>query len=126
VHSHGWDEITLDGPTHVSELVHGRIRHYRLTHKNFGLPRVPVKHLAGGDANANALAIRDILSGKKTPARDVVVANAAAVIWIAEGTLARRTRPRREAVGAAEVAIDSGAALKKLNELVNVSLTIEN
>lgn len=125
VHSHGWDEITLEGPTHVSELLKKKMRNFTLTHKDFGLPKVSTRQLAGGDAAQNAQTIMDILKGGKHPARLVIVANAAALIWIATRAAGNSKFSLKEAVAKAQEAIDSGAALKKINGLAETSHFIE-
>ena len=112
VHSEeGMDEISLAGKTFVAELKNGDIREYAITADDFGLP-ASADGLTGGDAGTNAAIAERILSGEKGPARDIVIANAAAGIYVAglAGDL------REAAVMAAE-SIDSGAALQKLNAL---------
>lgn len=125
VHSNGWDEITLDGRTDVAEVYGGRIKTYALTNKDFGLPKVSSKHLAGGDAAANAKTILSILEGSKLPARDVIVANAAALIWIAERAFTGKPYALKEAVKRAAASIDSRAALEKCKQLADISRMIE-
>lgn len=125
VHSEGWDEITLHGKTRVSELLRGKVRHYTLSHKDFGLPSVPAKKLAGGDAGRNAALITQILEGKKHPARHVIVANAAAVIWIADRAYNKSRLTLKDAVKVAEASIDLGAALAKCREMARLSQSIE-
>lgn len=121
VHSAGWDEVTLGGPTDVAELLHRKVRTYKLSPKDFGLPKTAPGHLKGGDARRNADLIREILSGKKHPARNTIIANAAALIWIAERTNKAKAFPLKEAVRAALASLDSGAALNKLNLLAEIS-----
>ncbi len=125
VNSNGWDEVTLDNATDVAEVFKGKIKTYRWTHKDFGLPRVSSKHLAGGDAETNANLIRSILNGTKHPARDVIVANAAALIWIAERAFTGKPFSLKEAAARAATAIDSGAALEKCAQLADTSRMIE-
>lgn len=125
VHTNGWDEITLDAPTKACEMTNGKVKAITLTHKNFGLPRVSTKAIAGGDAVYNAGIITSILEGKKIPARNVVVANAAALIWIADRAFGNKKATLVQSVKKAEEAIDSGAALKKLKDMAEVSHSIE-
>jgi anthranilate phosphoribosyltransferase len=125
LHSHGWDEVTLEGPTHVAELFNKRVKTYTLTHRDFGLPKVSTKQLKGGDAAYNADFLRKILSGLDHPARHVIVANAAALIWIAERTYGQKNFSLKAAVDRAQVSIDSGAALNKCTALADVTHTIE-
>src|SRR6201986_4122317 len=62
--SDGLDEITLTGPTFVASLENGNIRNFEITPEDGGLPRVTAAELKGGDAEANAKALRDVLEGK--------------------------------------------------------------
>jgi anthranilate phosphoribosyltransferase len=125
VHSNGWDEVTLDNVTNVAELFKGRVKTYNWTHRNFGLPKVSSRHLAGSDGETNAGVIRTILEGKKIPARDVIVANAAALIWIAERAFSKKDYSLKDAVNRATNSIDSGAALTKCGQLAEISRMIE-
>jgi anthranilate phosphoribosyltransferase len=125
VHSDGWDEVMLDRRTHVTEVLRGKIRSYSLTHLDFGLPKVPAKHLAGGDAESNAAAICSILEGKPHPARPVILANAAALIWIARRAYDKSKISLKDAVKEAERAIESGAALEKSQRLAETSRMVE-
>ncbi len=108
--SDGLDEITLGGMTYAALLEHGEISELAFTPESFGLPVVTKNQIAGGDAKQNAAALLNLLNGEKTPYRDVVLANAAAVLLLHE------TRPLKDGVAKAAAAIDSGAALAVLNK----------
>src|SRR5579864_4329908 len=79
----GLDEITLSGPTKVAEVKDGEVKSYEISPEQFGLQRAPVSALFGGDVKANAAIIREILDGKKSPRRDVVLLNSAAALVVA-------------------------------------------
>jgi anthranilate phosphoribosyltransferase len=115
--SDGLDEITITGPTRIAEVREGQVRSYEVTPEEFGLPRATLDEISGGDATRNATLIREVLSGetfgKKSARRDVVLLNAAAAL-VAAG----RADHLRDAVPLAAKAIDSGAALAKLQALV--------
>jgi anthranilate phosphoribosyltransferase len=111
--SDGLDEITITGPTRIAEVREGQVRTYEVTPEEFGLPRATLEDIAGGDAACNAKLIREVLSGKKSARRDIVLLNAAAG-FVAAG----RADRLRDAVPLAAEAIDSGAALAKLQALV--------
>ncbi len=111
--SDGLDEITITGPTRVGEVREGQVHSYEVTPEEFGLPRATFEDISGGDATRNAMLIREILSGKKSARRDVVLLNAAAAL-VAAGSADRL----RDAVPLAEKAIDSGGAQTKLQELI--------
>ncbi len=125
VHSQGWDEITLSGSTKVSEMIKGRVKNYKLTAVDFGLPKVDVKHLKGGTAQENAGIIFNILKGTKVPARHAVVANAAALIWIYERSEGKKDFKLKEAVKMAEHSIDSGHALRKSQQMAEISHSLD-
>lgn len=116
VHGDGLDEITVSGPTVVAEIDRDTVRNYTLTPEDYGFIRSPLSTLAGSTPAENARTIRQILAGKEGPARDVVVMNAGAAIYL--GGLA----PDYAAgISRAGEAIDSGAAAGKLDALVVAS-----
>jgi len=109
----GLDEITITGPTRVAEVREGSVRTYEVTPEEFGIERAPIEDICGGDAAVNATIIREILGGKKSPKRDVVLLNAAAAL-VAAG----RADHVAEALPLAARSIDSGAAAEKLEAMV--------
>jgi anthranilate phosphoribosyltransferase len=111
--SDGLDEITITGPTRIAEVREGQVRSYEVTPEEFGIPRATLEEISGGDAARNSTLIREILDGKKSARRDVVLLNAAAAL-VAAG----RTDHLRDAVPLAANSIDSGAALSKLQALI--------
>jgi anthranilate phosphoribosyltransferase len=108
----GLDEITITGPTRIAEVREGTIRTYEVTPEEFGMRRSKLDDISGGDAAANAKFIREILAGKKSTRRDVVLLNAAAAL-VAAGKVDRLP----DALPLASKAIDSGAAAEKLEAL---------
>jgi anthranilate phosphoribosyltransferase len=113
VHGHdGLDEITTTGPTDVYEVSGGRVTKHLWTPADFGLRRATASSLLGGDASRNAQIALEILSGVEGPARDIVVANAAAGL-LAAGL----AQTLHLGVALAEQAIDSRAARTKLDLL---------
>jgi len=109
----GLDEITITGPTRVAEVREGTVRSYEVTPEEFGMDRASLDEISGGDAEANAAIIREILGGKKSPRRDVVLLNAAAAL-VAAG----KADHLAGALPLAARSIDSGAAAGKLEALV--------
>ncbi|MCY3681774.1 MAG: anthranilate phosphoribosyltransferase [Gemmatimonadetes bacterium] len=114
--SDGLDEMTLTGPTRVSELKNGSVSTYDVSPGDFGLAQAPVDALKGGDADYNAEITRSILNGEEGPRRDIVLLNAAAAIVAGD-----KARDLMEGVQAAAEVIDSGKALEKLEGLVAAS-----
>jgi len=118
VHGHGGlDEISPAGPTHVAEVRGGRVREYEVTPEELGVPRGAVEDLRGGDAERNAALLRQVLGGEKGARRSAVLLNAGAAIAAAEVC-----ESIRDGVRLAEEAIDSGAALDRLERFVRTSL----
>ncbi|HVI10648.1 MAG TPA: anthranilate phosphoribosyltransferase [Candidatus Binatia bacterium] len=109
----GLDEITITGPTRIAEARDGTVRTYEVDPEEFGMKRASLGDISGGDAAQNAGIIRDILSGKKSAKRDVVVLNSAAAL-VAAG----RADHISDGIAFAGESIESGAALEKLQKLI--------
>lgn len=114
--SDGLDEITLTGPTFVAALENGTVRTFEVTPEMAGLVPSGPDSLKGGDAAANAVALKGVLDGKPGPFRDVALLNAAAALIVAG-----KAADLREGVTLGAKALDSGAAAAKLTQLVAVS-----
>lgn len=114
--SDGLDEITLTGPTQVSELRDGQVSTRQIDPRDFGLQRVPAEALQGGDAAYNAHILREVLDGREGPRRDVVLINAAAAIAVGG-----RAEDMTAGLELARASIDSGRARQALERLVEVS-----
>ena len=114
--SDGMDELTLTGPSRVSEWDGSEIRTYDVTPEEAGLERADADALKGGEPPENADITRAILAGEKGPKRDIVLLNAAAAL-----IAANKAENLREGVGQAASAIDSGEAAGVLAHLVEVS-----
>lgn len=108
----GLDEVSLSGPTIISDATPAGVVTITVYPEDMGLERSPNEAIAGGDAAHNAGIIREVLSGGRGPQRDVVLANAAAAL-VAAG----RAVDLRAGVRLAGEAIDSGQALAKLEAL---------
>jgi anthranilate phosphoribosyltransferase len=108
----GLDEVTLAGGTVVSEVGPAAAREFRWTPADFGLPVSTLESLRVSGPQESAVMIRDILTGKPGPARDIVVLNAAAALWTAG-----KTDEPSVAAGLAAAAIDSGGAGELLAQL---------
>ncbi|OIO59102.1 MAG: anthranilate phosphoribosyltransferase [Alphaproteobacteria bacterium CG_4_10_14_0_2_um_filter_63_37] len=117
----GLDEITLCSETVVAELNNGIVEQRILTPEELGLPRCDPEALKGGDATHNAAIVRAVLGGEQGARRDIVVANAAAMLVVAG-----KASDLRDGVRLAGEAIDSGNALKTLDSLVHASQEIGN
>jgi anthranilate phosphoribosyltransferase len=112
----GLDEISLCGPTRISELRDGQIRNYTLTPEEVGLKSCRLEEIQGGNPEQCADALRRVLAGEKGPKRDVVLLNSGAALYVsgAAGSVA-------EGIRLAAESIDSGKARAKLEQLVQMT-----
>jgi anthranilate phosphoribosyltransferase len=110
--AHGVDELSPAGPNLVCEVVDGSVHERTIDPVELGLPRCAPEELRGGSAEENAAAIREIFTGRNGGRRSSILLNAAGAI--AAGGLAADLR---EGLELARVALDSGAAGARLDEL---------
>ena len=112
----GLDEISLCGPTKVAELRDGAVREYTVEPEQFGLQRCRLEDLHGGNAEQSASIVRGVLDGKKGPARDVVLLNSGAALYVSgkASTIADGIRLAAES-------IDGAKARRKLEQLVQLT-----
>jgi anthranilate phosphoribosyltransferase len=116
----GIDELSISGASSVWEVnSNSAVSHYFIAPEDVGLESAPPETVKGGAPAQNADILRSILSGAKSPARDVVLLNAAAGIYV--GGLATNLK---QAVGLARQSIDNGRAAEKLDRLVNFSRAV--
>jgi anthranilate phosphoribosyltransferase len=99
----------------VAELKDGQIRTFTVTPEDAGLPRARIEDIQGGDAIANARALRALLHGQPGPYRDIVLLNSAAALIVAGAV-----GDLPAGVVRAQEAIDSGSALATLDRLIAV------
>ncbi len=103
--SDGLDEVTLAGTTRVRLIEGSEVSELSWSPEDFGLPHVKNEEIRIQGPKEGAERIRRLLEGEKGPARDVVLANAAAALWVAGAV-----KGLSEGVQRAAEAIDSGAA----------------
>jgi anthranilate phosphoribosyltransferase len=117
VHSiDGLDEVSASAPTEVFEVRDGGVTAHTIRPADAGLPEHEAGATRGGSPADNAAALRRVLSGEAGPLRDFTLLNAAAAL-IAAGSAA----DLRAGVACAAQAIDSGAALERLEAFVRAS-----
>lgn len=114
--SDGLDEATVTGETRVAELKDGLITTYNINPVDLFDTVYDPGELRGSDVSANAQITRDILSGKDGAGRKIVLLNAGLAIVAGE-----RAETIRDGIAMAEECIDSGAAIKKLQALIEMS-----
>ena len=113
----GLDEVTLARETFVAEAHHGNVETFNIEPHDFGLERATLDHLRGGDAEANANTIREVLKGtRRDEARSLIIVNAAAALLVGGAA-----NDLRNAASLAQRSIDSGAALTRLDQLIEAT-----
>lgn len=112
----GLDELTVTGVSHIAELRDGEIRTYEITPEQFGLRRHEKEALRGGDAAENAAIIHEVFSGRRGAARDIVLLNAGAILY-----LAGRTSSIEAGVIRAAELIDDGLVMRKLEHIRQIA-----
>ena len=112
----GLDEITLTSETKVSELAEGKIKNYQIKPEDFGFKSCRMEDLKGGDAQENVEITRSVLKAEPGPRREIVLLNAAAAI-VAGG----KAKDLSQGIEKAARSIDSGKAMKKLEELISLT-----
>jgi anthranilate phosphoribosyltransferase len=101
----GSDELSLAGPNQALLVEDGSTREIVVDAIDLGLMRAPLAALVGGDAQMNSAIALSVLGGEPGPARDVVVLNAGAALFVAG-----RAADIGDGVGLAAEAIDTGRA----------------
>lgn len=113
----GLDEITLAGKTIIHAASPEGVDRFEIAPEDFGLRRASLEKLRGGSAEENAAIIRDVLEGKRADeARDLVLINAAATLYVAGAA-----QKFDAAVELAARVVETGEALAKLQALQTLS-----
>lgn len=109
----GLGEITIAGPTRVTEVRDGRLIEHTWSPADFGFAESPLDELHVNGPAESARLIRRVLAGERGPACDILLMNAAAVLW-----LVGRANSLPAAAALAEAAVRSGAAAQLLERLI--------
>lgn len=112
----GLDELSTTGVSHVAEVKDGHIREMEIRPEDAGLSAARLENLIGGTPAENAVAIRDVLSGKPGSFRDIVLLNSAAALVIAD-----KVPDLSAGAELAAVSIDTGKAAAALEKLIEIS-----
>jgi len=112
----GLDEVSVTDKTKVSRWKDSEIDNFSIAPEDFGIWRSTIDHIRGGDKEDNAAITLSILIGEKGPKRDIVLMNSAVALVVGG-----KTEDLNAAFSIAADSIDSGKALKKLEEVKRVS-----
>ena len=113
VHGHqGLDELSLSGPSEVAIVNERTVKLDVVSPETLNLKKAPLDTLAGGDAQTNAAILRAIFTGERSPRRDIVLLNAAAVLVVAG-----KANNLPNGIALAAETIDSGAVTRLIERL---------
>ncbi len=113
----GMDEISISDVTYASQLRDGKVREFVIDPEEYGIKKVPLKAILGGDAKENAKILRDIFNSSATDAqRDIVLINAAASLMV-DGLV----RDMQDGMEMAREAIRNARPQKKLKQIIEIS-----
>jgi anthranilate phosphoribosyltransferase len=112
----GLDEVSLSGKTRESRFRDGKVEKFHIQPEDFGIWRSDIGSIRGGNREENAAITLSVLRGEKGPKRDIILMNSA-VALIAAG----KSADFKTAFSMAAASIDSGMALKKLEEVKKVT-----
>ena len=108
------DEISISDATTVCEINGGKLIKYEIKPEDFGFRRARLADIVGGSALDNAQITLNILKGiEKGPKRDIVLLNSGCALYVCG-----KAESIEDGIAIAREAIDSGNALRKLNELI--------
>ena len=110
--ANGMDEVSIVSRTYIVELRDNELRQFMMSPEDFGIAPAKIEAILGGDAAENAKIIESIFRGERGARRDVVLLNSAPAL-VSGGA----AKTWKEGIRLAAESIDSGAALKKLEEL---------
>ncbi len=118
----GLDEISLLGKTRINEINNGSVKTYEISPEDYGLTRCTLQEIYTGTPEQNAGVILDVFSGQnRGPRREAVIINAAGALYVGD-----KAASFAEGVKLAAEIIDSGAAMDKLGQLIEVSRKYQN
>lgn len=115
----GMDEISISAKTFVAELKNGEVKTYTIEPEQFGLKKMDITALAVDSAEQSLSVIRSVLNNENGAAKDIVLLNAGAAIYVSG-----LTDSLKAGVEKAQQVIASGAAAEKFNQLITYTTNL--
>ncbi len=113
----GMDEISISDITYASRLNEGQVHEFEIDPQEYGIKKVPLKAIVGGDASFNTDILHNIFTSKATDAqRDIVLINAASALMV-DGM----ARDIQDGLEIAREVIKTGKAKEKLRQIIEIS-----
>ena len=116
----GMDEISIGAPTNIAELKDGQVSSYTVTPEQFGVQRGDIAALKSNDAQHSLTILRAVLNNVPGPARDIVMLNAGAAIYVAG-----LAETLQQGIRKADEVIASGAARARFDALISFTDSLE-
>ncbi len=107
------DEMSITGKMKITEILREGVKSYFIDPEDVGIKRRSLEEIRGGTREENAETIINILKGCKGAKREITLLNAASAFFVSG-----RVRSLQEGMKRAEESIESGAALEKLETLI--------
>jgi anthranilate phosphoribosyltransferase len=117
----GLDELTTTTTSQVWAVADGQVTHLEVDPRRFGLPTATAADLRGGDVQANAQVVREVVAGARGPVRDAVVLNAGAALAVYADEGGHPLDALAAGITRAQQSLDSGAAAAALDRWVGAS-----
>ena len=115
--SEGMDEISISGVTYAAQLREGVVHEFEIDPEEYGIKKMPLKAILGGDARENAQILLNIFEGSASDAqRDIVLLNTAASLMV-DGM----ARDMQDGLEIAREALANARAKKKLRQIIEIS-----
>jgi len=113
----GMDEISISGVTYASQLRDGVVHEFEIDPQEYGIKKMPLQAIVGGDANQNAQILHNIFDSNATDAqRDIVLINSAVALMV-DGA----ARDIQDGIEMAKECIQKGKAKEKVKQIVKIS-----
>lgn len=104
----GMDEVSMTGPTYVTEIQNDQIISYTITPEDFGMKRCQLEELIGGEREENAQIMMNVLNGEISAKRDAVLINSGLALYAH-----KKAKSIQEGIEMAKESIDTHAAMDK-------------
>lgn len=113
----GMDEISISDVTYASQLKDGIVHEFVIDPQAYGIKKMPIEAIIGGEAVQNANILRNIFDSSATDAqRDIVLINAAGALMV-DGL----ARDMQDGLEMAREALANARAKKKLKQIIEIS-----
>ena len=112
----GLDEISISGPTQISEYKNYKIEEYTISPQEFGIATSPFEEISAQSSEQSLRMVQEAFSGEQSAVQDMIALNAGAGLYIA-----RKVDSISDGVELAFTLMNNGKAADKLAAYVRVS-----